>query len=194
MKGFLLTTLLVLSLCSCIGIQSQLSLGRDGSGTLRLDYRLARFLKEGVDLPLPVSRSDFQRAVEAAPGLKLETLSEREDEQDLYIAARLSFDRLDDLNALGSQLGLSYTVQEDSHTFRQRVYAGQPSEGISAESLKMIDAFFQGYELSFELNSPAPIKAHTLGELSADRRSLRYKTTVAELLKHKDEVALEASW
>jgi hypothetical protein len=194
MKRFLLTTLSVLSLCSCIGIHSQISLGRDGSGTLRLDYRISRFFKEGRNLPLPVSRDELQRAVEATPGLKLEVVSEREDDQDCYIAARIGFDRVDALNALASQPGLSYAVQENSYTFRQRVYAGQPAGGISAESLKLIETFFQGYELFFELNAPAPIKAHTLGELSEDGRSVRYKTTIAELLKQKDEVAMEVTW
>ncbi len=98
------------------------------------------------------------------------------------------------LNALGNRLGLSYSEQEDGHVFRQRLYPGQPPEGISAESLKLIETFFQGYELSFELSSPAPIHLALPGELSADRRSLRYQTTIAELLKQKDEVTLEVTW
>jgi len=194
MKKLFLPVLLALSLCSCVGIESRISLGSDGSGTLLLDYRISQFLREGRGLPLPVSREDFQRAVQSAPGLRLSSLSQREDEQDLYIAAGISFQRVEDLNALGDQLGLGYTAQEDSHVFRQRVYRGQPPEGFSAESLKMIETFFQGYELSFVVSSPAPIRAHSLGELSEDKRSLSYKTTIPELLKHKEELTLEVIW
>ena len=69
MKRLLLPALFAVALSSCIGVQSQLSLGRDGSGTLRISYRVAQFLREGQGLPLPASREDFQRAVEAEPGL-----------------------------------------------------------------------------------------------------------------------------
>jgi len=196
MKRYFLPVLLVLSLSSCIGIESQISVGSDGSGTLRLDYRISQFLREDRTLPLPVSREDFQRAVSVEPGLSLVALNQREDEQDVYIDARIGFDRVEALNALGGsgQIGLSYTVEGDKHILRQRVYPGQSSQGISAESLKMIETFFQGYELSYLVSAPAPIQAHTLGELSEDRRSLRYRTTIPELLKQKDEVILEVIW
>jgi hypothetical protein len=193
-KRLLLPALFAAALSSCIGVQSQISLGRDGSGTLRLSYRISQFLRESQDLPLPVSREDFQRAVAAAPGLRLEALSQREDEQDVTIEARIGFDRVEALNALGDRLGLSYSEQEGGRVFRQRLYPGQPPEGISAESLKLAETFFQGYEVSLELSSPAPILSHSLGTVSEDKRSLRYQTTILELLKQKDEVTLEVTW
>jgi hypothetical protein len=193
-KRLLLPALFAAALSSCIGVQSQISLGRDGSGTLRLSYRISQFLRESQDLPLPVSREDFQRAVAAAPGLRLEALSQREDEQDVTIEARIGFDRVEALNALGDRLGLSYSEQEGGRVFRQRLYSGQPPEGISAESLKLAETFFQGYEVSLELSSPAPILSHSLGTVSEDKRSLRYQTTILELLKQKDEVTLEVTW
>jgi len=193
-KRLLLPALFAAALSSCIGVQSQISLGRDGSGTLRLSYRISQFLRESQDLPLPVSREDFQRAVAAAPGLRLEALSQREDEQDVTIEARIAFDRVEALNALGDRLGLSYGEQGGRRVFRQRLYPGQPPGGISAESLKLVETFFQGYEVSLELSSPAPILSHSLGTLSEDRRSLRYQTTIPELLKQKDEVTLEVTW
>ena len=194
MKRLLLPALFAAALSSCIGVQSQISLGRDGSGTLRLSYRISQFLRESQELPLPVSREDFQRAVAAAPGLRLEALSQREDEQDVTIEARIGFDRVEALNALGDRLGLSYSEQEGGHLFRQRLYSGQPPGGVSAESLKMAEAFFQGYEVSLELSSPVPILTHSLGTLSEDGRSLRYQTTILELLKQKNEVTLEVAW
>jgi hypothetical protein len=194
LKRLLLLALCAAALSSCIGIQSQISLGRDGSGTLQLSYRICQFLREDRDLPLPASREDFQRAVEGAPGLRLEALSQREDEQDVTIEARLAFDRVEALNALGPQLGLSYTEQGGERVFRQRLYAGQPPGGLPPQSLKMAETFFQGYEVSLELSSPVPIRSYSLGQLSEDRRTLRYRTTIPELLKHKDELILEITW
>ena len=194
MKRLLLPALCVAALSSCIGIQSQISFDRDGSGTVQLSYRICQFLRDDPDLPLPASREDFRRAVAGAPGLRLEALSQREDEQDVTIEARLAFDRVEALNALGGQLGLSYAAQGDSRVFRQRLYAGQPPGGLPEESLKMVETFFQGYEISLELSSPVPISSCSLGQLSEDRRTLRYRTTIPELLKHRDELTLEITW
>jgi hypothetical protein len=184
--------LAVLCLCSCIGVESQILLNRDGSGTLLLSYRVSQFFREDPGLPLPVSGEEFQRVVQAAPGLRLAALSQRQDEQDLYIAARIAFDRVESLNVLGNRLELSNTPE--GSIFRQRLYPGQPAGGIPAESLGMIETFFSGYVLSFELSSPAPIRSYASGQLSEDGRSLRYQTTIAELLKQKDEVTLEVIW
>jgi hypothetical protein len=193
-RRILLPALLAVALSSCIAIQSQLSLGRDGSGTVRLSYRVSQFLREQQGLPLPASSEDFQRALASAPGLRLEALSQREDEQDVTLEARIAFDRVEDLNALGGQLGLAYVVEGERRVFRQRLYPGQPAGGISAESLRMIETFFPGYEVSLELSSPVPIRSYSLGQLSEDRRILRYRTTIAELLKQNNEVILEVTW
>ncbi len=194
MKRIVWPALFILTLSSCIAIQSQLSLGRDGSGTVRLSYRVSQFLREQRGLPLPASREDFQRAVAAAPGLRLEALSQKEDAQDVTLEARIAFSRVEELNALGEQLGLAYAVEGDRRVFRQRLNPGQPPGGIAAESLKMIEAFFPGYEVSLELSSPVPIRSYSQGQLSEDRRILRYRSTIADLLKQKDELILEVTW
>jgi hypothetical protein len=194
LKRLLLPAILVATLSSCIGIQSQITLGRDGSGAVRLSYRIPQFLREDRSLPLPASREEFQRVVTSATGLRLEALSQREDEQDVTIEARLSFDRVEALNVLGGQLGLSYTVQPDGRVFRQRIYEGQPPGGISADSMKLAETFFRSYEVFLELSSPDPIRSCSLGQLSEDRRSLRYQITIPELLRQQEGLILEVIW
>jgi hypothetical protein len=161
---------------------------------VRLSYRVSQFLREQRGLPLPASREDLQRVVAAAAGLRLEAVSQREDAQDVILEARIAFSRVEDLNALGEQLGLSYAVDGEKRIFRQRLNPGQPPGGISAEALKMIEAFFPGYEVSLELSSPVPIRSYSQGQLSEDRRVLRYRSPLAELLKQKDEMILEVTW
>jgi hypothetical protein len=194
MNRLLLPVILSAALSSCIGIQSQISLGRDGSGAVRLSYRIPQFLREDRSLPLPASREDFQQVVASASGLRLEELSQREDEQDVTIEARLAFDRVEDLNVLSSQLGIAYIVQPDGRVFRQRLYGGQPPGGLQADSLKLAETFFRGYEVSLEISSPDPIRSFSLGQLSEDRRSLRYQVSVLELLRQQEEVVLEVVW
>lgn len=202
MKNLLLSAVCILALSSCIGVESRISLNNDGTGTLQLDYRISRFMKdldvgkEEKQLPLPVSREDFERAVAAAPGLKLAALSQREDEQDVRIEARIEFDRPESVNALGreDQMGLSFSSGSGQRTFRQQVYRGRNFEGLSPESLQLLETFFAGYELSYRITAPAPILQHSGGELSADRRSLSFKTTIPELMGSREERVLEVVW
>jgi hypothetical protein len=57
-----------------------------------------------------------------------------------------------------------------------------------------VEAFFEGYDLSYRIMAPVQIKRHSLGELSADKRSVSYRTTVADLLKSGEKKVLEVAW
>jgi hypothetical protein len=204
MKKLLLPILVVVValLSSCIGIESQITLQNDGSGTLLLNYRVSRLMKNldvaksDWHLPLPVSREDFQRTVDSISGLKLLSLAQREDERDVLIDARLAFTGVQAINSLGKegQIELSLSNEGDLHVFRQQIYRGRGLEQISPESLQMIQTFFEGYELSYRVTAPAAIKRHSLGELSPDQRSVIYKTSVADLLKSGEKQVLEVDW
>jgi hypothetical protein len=202
MKKLLLPVLVVACLTSCIGIDTQISLRDDGSGSLQLDYRISQFMKN-LDvaksdwrLPLPVSREDFQRTVGSIPGLKLVSLAQKEDERDVFISSKVDFDSVEAVNGLGKegQIGLSYLKEGDLHVFRQQIYRGKSLEGISAESLRMVETFFEGYDLSYRVLAPVKIKSHSLGELSEDKRSVSYRTTIADLLKNGETKTLEVAW
>ncbi len=202
MKKLLLPILAVALLSSCIGIDSQISLQNDGSGTLLLNYRISQLMKNldvaksDWHLPLPVSREDFQRTVDSISGLKLLSLAQREDERDVLIDARLGFTGVQAINSLGKegQIELSFSNEGGLHIFRQQIYRGRSLEEISPESLQMIQTFFEGYELSYRVTAPAAIKRHSLGELSPDQRSVSYKTSVADLLKSGEKQVLEVAW
>jgi hypothetical protein len=202
MKKLLLPIMAAVLLSSCIGIDSQIALQNDGSGTLLLSYRISQLMKNldvaksDRHLPLPVSREDFQRTVDSIPGLKLLSLSQREDERDVLIDARLAFTGVQAINNLGKegQIELSFSNEGDLHVFRQQIYRGRGMEEISPESLQMIQTFFEGYELSYRVTAPAAIKKYSLGELSEDQRSVSYKTSVADLLKSGEKQVLEVAW
>jgi hypothetical protein len=202
MKRLLLPFLASVLLCSCIGIDSQITLRNDGSGTLKLDYRISQFMKN-LDvaksdwrLPLPVSREDFQRTVGSIQGLRLVSLDQREDEKDVFIAARIDFARVEAINDIGKagQIELSFSNEGDLHVFRQQVYRGGGLEEISQESLQMVETFFEGYGLTYRVSAPAVIMRHSLGELSEDKRSVSYHTTIADLLKSREKKVLEIAW
>lgn len=201
--AFLLGALgLSVLLCSCIGIDSRIALRADGSGTLTLSYKVSQFMKnidvgrEDGRLPLPVSEEDFRRTAEGIAGLKLIDLDQREDEENVHIRAVLEFDNLEALNALSPKpgLGLSLTADGKERVFRQEIAPAGDAAELSQDSLEMVEEFFKGYELTYRFSAPSPIKRSSLGELSADGKSVTYSASVTQLLLAAEPVILEVVW
>ena len=199
---FCVPVLLVLLLSSCIGIESDIRIRQDGSGVLTLSYTISQFIKN-IDagrsekqLPLPVNEEEFRRSAERIEGLRLVSLEEREDEENVYIQAELEFDSVEAVNALGrnGQIGITLETQGNMTTFRQLIYERQQGEEVTEESLEMVETFFDGYELVYSVTVPAQVRDHTLGVLAPDGRTVTYSTTVPEILKAPEPLVLEVVW
>ena len=202
MTRWFIVILTVVLLSSCIGIKSEILLRQDGTGVLTLSYKISQFMKnidagrEEKQLPLPVNEEEFVRTAEGIEGLRLTDIDEREDEENVYIRAELEFDSVDAVNALGraGQIGISLENQGNTNTFRQVIFAGQEGEEITEDSLEMIETFFQGYDLVYAITVPSQVKSHSLGDLSADGRTVTYTITVPEILKASQPLVLEVDW
>ena len=201
-KFVYLIMIILLTLTSCIGIESQISFRGDGSGTLTLIYTVSQMIKDldtgGNDknLPLPVSEEEFNRTVENIDGLNLLNIKQKEDEENIYIEASLEFDSIDALNQIGNrnQMDLSLTVENGITTFRQVIFGSNEDQEVSEDSIKMLETFFKGYELSFVINTPSSIKEYSLGELNPDNKKLTYRVTIPELMRMDGEKILEVRW
>ncbi len=189
-------------LCSCVGVESRLSIGNDGSGTLSLDYRVPREVAAygraddaGLAIPLPVDRADFLRAIEGIPGVRLTRYSRRASEDQIAIHALIAFRNLADLArvpALGDA-GLSLVESGGTRTLTQ-VVAGKPGSAPTPESLAMIDSLFAGAAITVVLTTPSPMTPGTVGTLSPDRRTLTWTGTLGDLARRTGSVVLTATW
>ncbi len=202
-KTIILLVPVLFILSSCLGIESRMVLKRDGSGTLTLNYKISRMIKDlelqngekGL-LPLPVSEEDFRRAAENAEGIRLLSVKQSEDEENINIEARLEFDRVEALNGLSAsgQMQLSENTGNGLRKLRQVISSGAGEEEVSAQTLEMLEAFFAGYELSFLIETPVSIKQHSLGTLSEDGKRLTYVVTIPELFRSPRDRILEIEW
>lgn len=192
-----------LFLMSCVGIDSRMTIRDNGAGTLSLTYRVSQLIaglgdaSEGRKvIPLPLTRSDFERSLESAKGkVRLVRFDRSENEKDVVINVELAFDSLDALAGLDAFRGAEIKTGSDGavRTFSQLI-AHAPRESISEDSLRMVDAFFKGYDLTFAIEAPRPIKSSTLGTLSDDKRTLTYKTSVGDVVRTKNDLVLSMSW
>lgn len=201
-KIVILCSALVL-LTSCIGIDSRLTIRDNGSGTLVLTYRVSQLVTElGVSstgksaIPLPLSRSDFERSIAASSGkVRLTRFDRSENEKDVTIQAELAFDSVDALAKIDAfhDAELTWASQGSQRSFSQ-VVARTPREPLSDDSKRMLQALFDGYELSFVVEAPRPIKDSALGTLSSDRKTLTYKTTIQDVMTTSRDLIMRASW
>ncbi|HET6486538.1 MAG TPA: hypothetical protein VFH83_08975 [Spirochaetia bacterium] len=195
--------LVMVALTSCIGIDSRLTIRDNGSGTLLLTYRVSQIIADlgmaagtGSVVPLPVTRADFDRALSSSGGkVRLTRFDRSEDARDITIHAELAFDSVDALAAVDSfqDADLKWSASGSQHQFSQ-VVAKAPRQPLSDDSKRMLDAFFEGYELSFSVQAPRPIQNATLGTLSTDRMTLSYKTSIKDAVTVSQDLVMSAQW
>lgn len=202
MRKVLLACLCVCALCSCVSVESRLSIRNDGSGTLTLDYRIPRSAADlgrtpdkNAPVPLPVEKADFRRAIAGVSGVRLARYSRRADDENVTIHAVLAFKRIEDLAKVPSlrDAGLSLTEGGGVRTLTQ-VVAGAPGPLPEAESLAMVDSLLGGGSVTVVLQTPAPMTPGPIGTLSADRRTLSWTATAGDLARRTGSVVLTAAW
>lgn len=203
MRKIVVLCLASVVLMSCVGIDSKLTIRDDGSGTLRLDYRVSQLVSDlgttssekGV-VPLPLARADFERSLQASNGkVRLTRFRRTENEKDITISAELAFDSIDALAQTEAfrDAELKFSAEGGRHTFTQ-VIAHAPTQPVTDDTLRMIDAFFDGYNLTFVIEAPQRMGESALGSLSADRKTLTYTTSVKDVMRTKSDIVLSASW
>jgi hypothetical protein len=192
-----------LFLISCVGIDSRLTVRDNGSGALVLTYRVSQLIanlgissSEKGAVPLPLSKSDFERSLESTNGkVRLTRFNRSEDEKDVVVSAELSFDSLEALSQAEAFRSQNLKVATDGslRTFSELI-ARAPGKPVTEDSLRMIDAFFTGYDLTFRIEAPQPIKVNSIGSLSEDKKTLTYSTSIKDLVRAKSDVILSVGW
>jgi len=160
-----------LLLSSCIGIESHVSFNRDGSGVLKIEYRIAKSLadlgKEGASqVPLPVNEEELRQALSDVKGLKLVRIGRREDDKDIFIAAEIGFERIEAVGEVEAFADMPMSLERsgDDFVFRQRISgagsggspepaeasakAGEAPPAQSAEAPASADALASDKELT----------------------------------------------
>jgi hypothetical protein len=203
MRKIVILCIASIFIMSCVGIDSRMTIKEDGSGTLLLSYRVSQLVadlgtttsEKGI-VPLPLAKIDFERSLQATQGkVRLTRFERTENEKDISIRVELSFDSLDALAQVDAfhDAELKLSADGTRHTFSQLI-AHAPPQPVTEDSLRMIDAFFDGYGLTFVIEAPQPIQEFTLGTLSSDKRVLTYTASIKDVVRTKIDLVLSAGW
>ncbi len=127
-----------LLLSSCIGVESRVTFHNDGSGVLKIEYRIAKSLadlgKEGTSqVPLPVDEQELRKALSDAKGVKLIGTSRREDEKDVYITAEVAFDRIESLAEVDAFKDMPMSLEKSGNDCRLPAGDLRPPRGAAGD-------------------------------------------------------------
>lgn len=200
-KRFAVLTLAALTLAACLGMETGISVKRNGSGTIDMAYRVSN---EAFALgtlpgnenspPVPVGKEDFERSFSRVPGMEMTSYSEKSDERDRIFLIKAKFDSLDALvNFLDAQ-GLHAAVKTEGGATAMTINLGLESGFVDPDLAPILPVIFDGYYMAFNISLPRDCKvsyADTAGnalavlprgEVATAAKSVSFRVPMADLL------------
>ncbi|HCC36114.1 MAG TPA: hypothetical protein DEQ14_00040 [Treponema sp.] len=153
----------LVSLCSCMGVNADITVRGDGSGKMILEYRVSRMAEALGRLDgnerwqtVPLGRADFERTMTRLPNLRLVSFSSKSDDKDIINKAELEFQNIEDLLAFFDPAAegkyASFAGENGRNRLSLLLWEGAPE--IDADLLSLIQETSAGYAISFSLSVP----------------------------------------
>ncbi|MDR2798377.1 MAG: hypothetical protein LBB80_08535 [Treponema sp.] len=159
--GLSILIAVMLLLSSCIGVQADITLHPNGSGTMVLEYRFSRMLESLGKLdgnerwpPVPVGKADFERTQERVPGLRLVSFSSKDDEKDRYHQVKLEFADPAVLVRFLDATGQRASLVQEQGKYRLTLTFTEGMDKPDPDLLALLEAVSAGYVLQVNLSFP----------------------------------------
>jgi len=194
---------------SCVGVVSRITLNRDGSGTIQLEYRIARELEsmgklDGNEkwLPIPVGRADLERTAARIQGLSLTSYSSRQQGADTIHSAEFSFASLEALSAFFDSQGQQFLADKSGKRMR---LAFPEQTNTDPDFKELLTDALEGYEFSFSLTVPGQADViwldkdgktmyNILGSCLTRNNSVEYTVPMGQLVFLDASQVMEVRW
>jgi hypothetical protein len=190
-----------------------ITLNRDGSGTVTLEYMVSQALDSLGRLDgnerwntIPVGRADFDRTMDRLPGMKLLSFSSREFGKDLATNAKMEFANLHSLMAFLDAGGLRSSLQGDAARGRILLTLSEGT-GIKNPSLdKLIADISVSYFVRMSMTFPTEgslsitdakgvtIQALPESHIRTRGEQVSFDIPLYEVLSSTEGINVEFSW
>ena len=161
-KHILFLFLFFLLFSSCFGVNTDIILHQNGSGTIVLEYQISKMLDSLGKLDgnerwntIPVGRADFERTLDRLPEIKLLSFSSKEDEKNLTINAKLEFATIKGLLSFLDARAVHSSFSGDANSGKMifTLIEGSKQENFGLNQL--ISDVFQGYKIRMSIVFPS---------------------------------------
>ena len=197
-------------LTSCFGINADITLNRNGSGTINLEYQISKSLETLGRLDgnerwntIPVGRADFERTLERLPEMKLLSFSSREDENNLVVAVKMEFSSIQGLFAFLDAHGQRFSFTGDPSSGRMVLTLNEGGETINPGLDNLINAVSGGYFVNIGMTFPGEGNAVVTdrqgtpvnsGDVLGQGRRVSARFPLYDVLSADNGLNVEFSW
>lgn len=194
-----------LALGSCLGVDAQATISAGGSGSIDMEYSLSEELvafgeleSNKALLPIPVSRSDFERGIASYPGLSLDSWSERMSGSDKVVKARVSFKNLASLASMLDPRGNLASYSEAGARKSLKFVFGEPMPKLDNETESLAKEAFAPYSMRLTLQLPEPpVLSSVKGEGAkgwVDGKTARFESPMTVIALSPEPVSWTVTW
>ena len=196
---------------SCFGVNLDISLNENGSGTITLEYKISRSLDNLGKLDgnerwntIPVGKADFERSLDRLPDIKLISFSSNETNDDLVIRAKMEFQKLSGLFSFLDARGGKSSFSGEKEKGIITINLSEPGNFDNQHLLKLITEISRNYEVALSMSFPAEGTMRvfdTAGKpLSPDReytakgKKVSCIFSLSEVLTSANGINVEMAW
>jgi hypothetical protein len=204
---------LLLLLSSCLGVNADVTLTQNGSGTIALEYVVSRSLDSLGKLDgnerwntIPVGRADFERTLDRLPEMKLLSFSSKETNNDIVVTAKMEFKSVKGLLAFLDAGGRRSSFSGDG---RSGTMAFTLSEGMGKNDPgldKLLAVISNSYSVKMSMNFPAegnlsvknskglPLAAIPGSEIVSKGKRVSFSFPLYQVLSSTEGINVEFRW
>jgi hypothetical protein len=204
--SILLLAAAILLLGSCLGVEMDLKINRDGSGTADMAFHISQIFfqldPESQDVPVPITKEEMEASYAGVDGITVLDVTEEDMEEKKIITASLKFNSVEALTGGDQEMfeGAVLEKEGDRTIFRtilkEAAEDGMEAEESNVEQEEMVKQYFAGYSFVYRVQAPSKIRSHSIGELSADGKTVTYEMPMYEFnsMKNSEPLVMELSW
>ena len=208
---FLLSSLLLLS--SCLGLNAEIVLNPNGSGSITLEYLISKALDSLGKLDgnerwntIPVGKADFERTLDRLPEMKLSSFSSKEDGKNLQIAVKMEFSSIRGLLAFLDASGRRSSFSGDARSGRLTLNLSEGMKNKNPDLDKLIAGISEGYSFRISMSFPGEgsfivtdnqgraLTAISGSDIHSSGKKVFCSFPLYEVLSSGDGINVEFSW
>jgi len=157
----ILPLLFIFLLSSCFGVDADITINPNGTGTIVLEYRVSQSLdslgrQDGNERwnTIPVGRADFQRTLDRLPDMRLVSFSSRQDARDIIVSVRMEFSSIQGLLAFLDAGGRRSSFTGNAASGRM-VFTLSEGTGVNNPELaSLLAGISEGYAVRIGMGFP----------------------------------------
>ena len=197
---------------SCLGISMDITMNKNGSGIIAIEYKVSRTLETLGRLDgnekwntVPVGKADIERTIERLPGVRLISFNSREDKTDMITDIKMEFSTPSDLMAFLDAPGRISAISGDGNSGKLFLRLSD-SEAIKNPGLKdLIEDISKNYAVRIGMTF------HDQGQLSLSDnfgnditipgseivsmgKTVSFSIPLYEILSSTDGICAEFKW